>query len=177
MPLSRHRKSKARKKPKGFYASPPPRNPGNKNRNVRVVAILIVAAVAVAIVAYVLWRRGTQQAGGPETVTASGLKYVDIVVGDGPSPQIGQTLSVHYTGKLLNGVQFDSSLDRGTPMEFQFGRTPMIKGWDEGLTTMKVGGKRKLTIPPALGYGASGRPPDIPPNATLLFEIELLSIK
>jgi FKBP-type peptidyl-prolyl cis-trans isomerase len=176
VPQSRHRKSKARKKPKGLYASPPPR-PGNKSRNVRTVAILIVAVVAVAIVAYVLWRRGTQQAEGPETVTASGLKYVDLVVGDGPSPQIGQTLSVHYTGTLLNGQKFDSSLDTGQPMEFQYGRTPMIKGWDEGLKTMKVGGKRKLTIPPGLGYGAAGRPPKIPPNSTLLFEIELLEIK
>ena len=143
----------------------------------RTVGIIIVAVVAIAIVVYVLWRRGALRAEGPETVTASGLKYVDLVVGDGPSPQIGQTLSVHYTGTLLNGVKFDSSLDRGTPMEFQYGRTPMIKGWDEGLATMKVGGKRKLTIPPSIGYGARGKPPDIPPNATLQFEIDLLSIK
>ena len=142
----------------------------------RIIAIVIVAALAVALVGYVLTRRGTPAAGS-EVTTASGLKYVDLVVGDGPSPQIGQTLSVHYTGTLLNGQKFDSSLDRGTPMEFQFGRTPMIKGWDEGLTTMKVGGKRKLTIPPVLGYGARGKPPDIPPNSTLVFEIDLLGIK
>jgi peptidylprolyl isomerase len=139
--------------------------------------MLIVAALAVAVVVYVFWRRGTQQAEGPETVTVSGLKFVDLVVGDGPSPQVGQTLSVHYTGTLLNGRKFDSSLDRNAPMEFQFGRDPMIKGWDEGLSTMKVGGKRKLIIPPALGYGARGKPPDIPPNSTLVFEIELLAIK
>jgi len=176
VPLSRHRKSKAKKKPKGLYASPAPRNPANKGSNVRVVAIVIVAVIAVGIVVYVMWRRGRLEA-GLETVTLSGLKYVDLVVGDGPSPQVGQTLSVHYTGTLVNGEKFDSSYDRATPMEFQFRRSPMIKGWDEGLSTMKVGGKRKLTIPPALGYGAGGKPPDIPPNATLLFEIELLAIK
>lgn len=175
MPLSRHRKSKVRKKPKGLYASAPTRNPSSQSRNVRTVAILIVAAVAIGIVAWVMLRRGGQA--GPETVTASGLKYVDLTVGDGPSPQKGQTLSVHYTGTLMNGEKFDSSLDRGAPMEFQFGETPMIKGWDEGLTTMRVGGKRKLTIPPALAYGPRGKPPDIPPNATLQFEIELLAIK
>jgi peptidylprolyl isomerase len=138
--------------------------------------IVIVALVAAAAIAWMLLRgRGEE---GPETVTASGLKYVDLVVGDGPSPQIGQTLSVHYTGTLLNGQKFDSSLDKGKPMEFQYGRSPMIKGWDEGLKTMKVGGKRKLTVPPSLGYGPTGNPDaDIPPNATLLFEIELLAIK
>lgn len=141
----------------------------------RGLAILVVAALAVAVGTWVVLRRGGQSE--QERVTATGLKYVDLVVGDGPSPQMGQTLSVHYTGTLLNGEKFDSSLDRGTPMEFQYGRTPMIKGWDEGLKTMKVGGKRKLTVPPSLGYGPSGKPPDIPPNSTLVFEIELLAIK
>jgi peptidylprolyl isomerase len=136
----------------------------------------LVAIMALGAVVYVLTHR-SQQAQGPETVTASGLKYVDLVVGDGPSPQVGQTLTVHYTGTLLNGRQFDSSRDRGQPMQFQYRRDPMIKGWDEGLSTMKVGGRRKLTIPPALGYGLSGKPPDIPPNSTLLFDIELLDIK
>jgi peptidylprolyl isomerase len=175
VPQSRHRKSKARKKPKGLYASPPLR-PGNKSRNVRTVAIVIVALVAVAIVAYVL-RRGAQQAEGPETVTPSGLKYVDLRVGDGPSPQIGQKLSVHYKGMLADGKEFENSYDTGRPYEFAIGRGEVIKGWDEGIMTMKLGGKRKLTIPPALAYGVRGQPPDIPPNSTLVFEVELVSIK
>lgn len=175
MPQSRHRKSKARKKPKGLYASPPSR-PGNKSRNVRTVLIVIVVVVAVAIVAYVL-RRGAQQAEGPEIVTASGLKYVDLRAGDGPSPQIGQKLSVHYRGTLSNGKEFENSYDSGRPYEFAIGRGEVIKGWDEGIMTMKLGGKRKLTIPPALAYGVRGQPPDIPPNSTLVFEVELVGIK
>jgi peptidylprolyl isomerase len=137
-----------------------------------LIAIIIVVAMALSVIAYVVARRGSS-----EVTTASGLKYVDIQEGTGATPQRGQTLSVHYTGTLQNGTKFDSSRDRGTPMDFQFGVTPMIKGWDEGLSTMKVGGKRKIIVPPALGYGATGRPPTIPPNSTLIFEIELLAIK
>ena len=175
MPQSRHRKSKARKKPRGLYPSTTNKPQPKQNTNWRMVGIVLVVLVALAVVAYVWSRR--RQDSGSETVTASGLKYVDLVVGDGPNPQVGQTLTVHYTGTLVNGRQFDSSRDRGRPMQFQYGTTPMIKGWDEGLLTMKVGGRRKLTIPPALGYGPSGRPPDIPPNSTLVFDIELLDIK
>jgi ketosteroid isomerase-like protein len=109
--------------------------------------------------------------------TPSGLKYVDEVVGTGASPQPGQMVTVHYTGTLENGTKFDSSLDRGKPFEFQIGVGRVIRGWDEGVMTMKVGGKRRLIIPPQLGYGARGAGGVIPPNATLIFEVELLGVK
>lgn len=116
-------------------------------------------------------------AGPSEVRTASGLRYTDLVEGTGPTPQPGQSVSVHYLGTLQNGTKFDSSYDRGAPMDYKIGVQPMIKGWDEGVSTMKVGGKRRLIVPPSLGYGPSGRPPKIPPNSTLVFEIELLSAK
>jgi peptidylprolyl isomerase len=106
--------------------------------------------------------------------TPSGLKYVDIKEGTGETPQSGQTVEVHYTGTLENGKKFDSSRDRGTPFQFTLGAGQVIKGWDEGLSTMKVGGQRKLIIPPELGYGARGAGGVIPPNATLIFDVELL---
>ncbi len=110
--------------------------------------------------------------------TPSGLGYIDEVVGNGPSPRQGQTVVVHYTGWLTNGQKFDSSLDRGQPFEFVLGAGNVIAGWDEGLASMKVGGKRRLFIPPDLGYGARGTPGGpIPPNANLVFEVQLLGIK
>jgi FKBP-type peptidyl-prolyl cis-trans isomerase len=109
--------------------------------------------------------------------TPSGLEYVDLVVGTGAQPAAGQTVSVHYTGWLTDGRKFDSSVDRGQPLVFPVGRGRVIKGWDEGVGSMKVGGKRKLTIPPHLGYGASGAGGVIPPNATLVFEVELLGVQ
>ena len=113
-----------------------------------------------------------------KTVTTdSGLMYEDLVVGDGASPTPGQTVIVHYTGWLTNGTKFDSSVDRGQPFTFPIGQRRVIKGWDEGVMTMKIGGKRKLTIPPDLGYGARGAGGVIPPNATLVFEVELLGLK
>jgi hypothetical protein len=114
--------------------------------------------------------------GAKAVTTQSGLRYEDIVVGTGPSPQPGQEVSVHYTGLFENGAKFESSLDTGMPIKFIIGVGGVIKGWDEGLLTMKVGGKRKLVIPPQLGYGARRAGP-IPPNSTLVFEVELLGIQ
>lgn len=101
----------------------------------------------------------------------------DIVVGHGASPQTGQTVIVHYTGTLTSGEKFDSSVDRGKPFNFVIGQGQVIKGWDVGVATMKVGGKRKLTIPSHMAYGARGVPGVIPPNATLVFDVELLDIQ
>ena len=108
-------------------------------------------------------------------VTESRLKYVDLVVGEGAMPQTAQTVSVHYRGILENGKQFDSSYDRNRPFEFRLGVGQVIKGWDEGVASMKIGGKRLLVIPPDLGYGARQVGP-IPENATLIFQVELLKI-
>ena len=176
MPQSRHRKTgKAKKRPKGMYPAGKAHPPSGRNRRARVIAIIVVVLIAASAIGYLISRRGgTSQA---EVRTASGLRYSDVVVGTGATPQRGQTLSVHYTGTLENGFKFDSSRDRGIPMQFKFGIQPMIKGWDEGLVSMKVGGRRKLIIPSALGYGPQGRPPDIPGNSTLLFDIELLDAK
>ncbi len=111
-----------------------------------------------------------------EMTTPSGLKYKDEVVGTGDAPKQGKPVRVHYTGRLTNGKKFDSSVDRGQPFSFTIGVGQVIKGWDEGVATMKVGGKRQLIIPPALGYGARGAPPAIPPNADLIFDVELLGV-
>ena len=106
-----------------------------------------------------------------------GLKYTDDQVGTGAEAQAGKTVVVHYTGWLLDGTKFDSSRDRNQPFSFPLGRGQVIKGWDEGVAGMKVGGKRTLIIPPALGYGARGAGGVIPPNATLKFEVELLDVR
>ena len=113
----------------------------------------------------------------PSTTTASGLVYEELVVGTGSAAAAGQKVTVHYTGWLTNGAKFDSSKDRNEPFVFPLGKGHVIKGWDEGVAGMKVGGKRKLTIPPQLGYGARGAGGVIPPNATLVFEVELLDAK
>jgi peptidylprolyl isomerase len=110
------------------------------------------------------------------TTTDSGLQYIDIVEGTGAMPQPGQRVTVHYTGTLEDGTKFDSSRDRGRPFTFQIGVGQVIKGWDEGVGTMRVGGQRKLVIPSELGYGSRGAGGVIPPNATLIFDVELLRI-
>ena len=108
--------------------------------------------------------------------TPSGLTYQDVVVGSGAEAKKGDDVSVHYTGCLMDGTKFDSSKDRNQPFDFPLGAGQVIKGWDEGVAGMKVGGTRKLTIPPSLGYGARGAGGAIPPNATLEFDVELLGI-
>jgi FKBP-type peptidyl-prolyl cis-trans isomerase len=153
-------------------------------RNQRIV-ILAVVLLVIAVVAYFALRpkapaastSGIPTSASEIITTASGLKIQDLVVGTGQEAKSGDNVSVHYTGWLEDGTKFDSSLDRGTPFEFTLGAGRVIKGWDEGIVGMKVGGKRKLTIPAALGYGAQGYPPVIPANATLIFEVELLAIK
>jgi FKBP-type peptidyl-prolyl cis-trans isomerase FkpA len=111
-----------------------------------------------------------------EKMTDSGLKYDDLVEGEGAVAAAGQRVVEHYTGWLTDGRKFDSSLDRNDPFSFALGAGQVIRGWDEGVQGMKIGGKRKLTIPPQLGYGARGAGGVIPPNATLVFEVELLEI-
>ena len=150
--------------------APKPRRTG---QGTKVIAVVIIGALVISGLYLLFARTG----GGGEVATASGLKYVDQVVGTGDSPRAGQTVSVHYTGTLENGRKFDSSLDNGKPIDFVIGTGAVIKGWDEGLMSMKVGGKRKLIIPANLGYGSAGRPPSIPPNSTLLFDVELVGIK
>ena len=118
---------------------------------------------------------------GKTMTTPTGLKFIDTTVGTGASPKAGQTCVMHYTGWLSNGGEkgkkFDSSVDRGSPFEFPIGKQRVIAGWDEGVASMKVGGKRTLIIPPELGYGARGAGGVIPPNATLIFDVELLAVK
>jgi peptidylprolyl isomerase len=155
---------------------------------VRTVEKLIVAAllmVAVAIPACAQKETMQVDGGAPQLqksesasskmiTTPSGLAYEDVVVGTGPSPKTGRMVKVHYTGTLQDGTKFDSSVDRGQPFAFIIGVGQVIPGWDEGVMGMKVGGKRKLVIPPQLGYGDAGAGGVIPPNATLLFDVELL---
>lgn len=118
-----------------------------------------------------------QTGSSPEITTGSGLQYIDLVVGTGREAAAGNLAIVHYTGWLTNGTKFDSSVDRRDPFSFPIGSGKVIRGWDEGVAGMKVGGKRKLTIPPQLGYGARGAGGVIPPNATLVFDVELLEVR
>lgn len=117
------------------------------------------------------------QLDGDTITTETGLKYIDMTVGEGAAPTTGQTCVMHYTGWLTDGKKFDSSRDRGQPFPFPIGQGRVIKGWDEGVASMKVGGRRLLIIPAELGYGMRGSPPVIPPKATLVFDVELLEVR
>jgi FKBP-type peptidyl-prolyl cis-trans isomerase len=153
-------------------------------RRLQRAKISIVSAIAMAFVAMPLAGIPTMAAAqtpGKPMTTASGLQIIDTTVGTGATPKPGQICVMHYTGWLYEngtkGKKFDSSVDRGQPFEFPIGQHRVIAGWDEGVATMKVGGKRTLIIPAALGYGARGAGSVIPPNATLMFDVELLDVK
>src|SRR5262245_59526298 len=171
------------------------RTHARKERSMNRTMLMLVAALCVAAVGC----KSTQQtsstssqstsmaAGGTTTEAkaatggkvhklASGLQYEDLVVGSGTMAEPGMHVSVHYTGWLTNGTEFDSSRNTGQPLKFQLGTKSVIAGWDEGIKGMRIGGKRKLTIPPDMGYGKEGYGP-IPPNATLLFDVELIDVK
>lgn len=147
----------------------------------KIIAVLLLA-VAIAIPACAQKDAQAGEAKIPEikaksVTTASGLSYQDAKVGTGAQPVRGKMVKVHYTGWLVNGTKFDSSVDRKEPFEFVIGAGQVIPGWDEGVMSMKVGGKRRLTIPSKLGYGPRGAGGVIPPNATLIFDVELLDVQ
>jgi peptidylprolyl isomerase len=155
-----------------------------KMRTIRFRTLTIAFAVAIAtagVLAFVAPSGALAQTSGKTMTTPSGLQIIDSTVGSGASPKPGQICVMHYTGWLYEdgkkGKKFDSSVDRNEPFEFPIGQHRVIAGWDEGVATMKVGGKRTLIIPPALGYGARGAGGVIPPNATLMFDVELLGVK
>ena len=145
----------------------------------RAIAFVIIALVALGALVFIIFRGGGTSTSPGITgavTTPSGLQYIDEIEGTGASPKQGQSVTVHYTGTLQDGTKFDSSVDRGQPYTFKIGTGVVIQGWDEGVLTMKVGGKRRLIVPANLAYGAAGRP-GIPPNAPLTFEIELLGVQ
>lgn len=180
MPTSRHRKiDRARKRPRVAPSNPNaasatrPSSGGDQKK--KLIAIIVTAAVAAFVAVYVISTLRNTSKAAPEVTTASGLKYQDLKVGDGATPRMGQTVTVHYIGRLENGKEFNNSYTLGKPIDFKLGQ--VIEGWNEGLQTMKVGGKRRLWIPSKLAYGPAGRPPNIPANSNLDFEIELLGVK
>src|SRR5580698_4569100 len=146
--------------------------------------VVMVALAAVVVVAQSAARKSAASStSAPTKVTGDGVKtdsgliYWDIRVGNGLVAKEGSHVRVHYTGWLTTGKKFDSSVDAGTPFDFTIGNGEVIKGWEEGVTGMRVGGKRQLQIPPILGYGANGTPDTIPPNATLIFDVQLLGVQ
>jgi FKBP-type peptidyl-prolyl cis-trans isomerase len=145
-------------------------------RRNRIMLWSAVGLAAIAILGFLAWR-GSQTQAAKEAENVTELKIEDLTVGTGAEAAAGDTVLVHYTGWLTDGTKFDSSLDRGEPFQFTLGARRVIQGWDLGVAGMNVGGKRRLTIPPDLAYGASGAGGVIPPNATLIFEVELLEIK
>lgn len=155
-------------------ANQPSSRSNRRKFNVKILIIVLIVAVAASAVVYVVANRNGQA--GNEVTTETGMRYVDLKVGDGATPQMGQRVRVHYIGKLQNGTEFENSYNQGPPVEFNVG-PGLIAGWNEALQTMKVGGKRRIILPPHLAYGSTGSPPRIPPNATLTFEIELLGVR
>jgi FKBP-type peptidyl-prolyl cis-trans isomerase len=155
-------------------------------KNLVIALVVVLALVAVAL-AQTAARKPSQtvrpNTNAPSKVTGdgvktqSGLQYWDIKVGTGTVAKEGSKVKVHYTGWLTTGKKFDSSVDAHQPFDFTIGAGEVIKGWDEGVAGMKIGGKRQLRIPPELGYGAAGSPPVIPPNATLIFDVQLLAVQ
>lgn len=178
MPQSRKRRTGRGRRPTAQTFSNKQAVPqSGNNKRTQVIAAITIAALLAAGLIYFFARKKGNSASTNEVTMADGLKYVDLKEGDGQTPQPGQTVVVHYTGTLEDGTKFDSSVDKGRPFSFVLGSDGVIKGWNEGLMSMKVGGKRRLTVPAKLGYGAAGRPPAIPANATLIFDVELLGIK
>jgi FKBP-type peptidyl-prolyl cis-trans isomerase FkpA len=139
--------------------------------------VFLVGCWIILLIMFVLKPLSGKASGEAMVTTGSGLQYVDLVAGSGREAHAGETAIVHYTGKLTNGTKFESSKDRNEPFSFRLGAGHVIKGWDEGVEGMKIGGIRKLVIPPQLGYGSRGAGSAIPPNATLIFEVELLDLR
>jgi peptidylprolyl isomerase len=186
LPQSRHRKKKGRSNTRQTHSG----GAGLNKREKIIVLVVLLALIATAIVYLITSSMSSRPSSTASTTpvslgefdnatpSASGLKYVDVEEGTGKTATAGQEVTVAYTGTLTNGTQFDSSSKPGgRPYTFRLGTGNAIQGWHEGIAGMKVGGKRKLLIPPALGYGAGGRPPQIPGNSILLFDVELLDAK
>lgn len=143
----------------------------------KTIVIVILVIMAAAGLTWLLISGSNPGTGEEFITTKSGLAYKDLKIGTGQEAKEGDTVTVHYTGRLKDGTKFDSSVDRNEPFSFPLGVGKVIRGWDEGVAGMKEGGKRKLLIPPDLGYGARGAGKIIPPNATLIFEVELLKVQ
>lgn len=145
--------------------------------NIRTISLLMILGVFAMTFGHAETDTSAPtKVSGKSKKTASGVEYWEITAGNGATAVSGKKVKVHYTGWLTNGKKFDSSVDRGQPFEFSLGAGQVIKGWDEGVAGMKIGGKRQLKIPPEAGYGARGAGGVIPPNATLIFDVELIGV-